>query len=250
MVEVSKTLLVMIQIIPAIDIIEGRCVRLSKGDYDRQKVYDAQPLDMAKAYEDAGVKRLHLVDLDGAKAGGPQNLATLEQIASHTSLEIEFGGGIKSTDALQAAFDRGATYAIAGSIAARQPEIFEQWLIAYGSEKMILGADLRDGKVSVNGWKEDMDLTIDDLIARFPAVSQIICTDISKDGMLQGPAFELYKDLQGRYPAIDFTVSGGISSMADIERLDTEGMRKVIVGKAIYENRITLKDIERWSLNA
>lgn len=240
----------MIQIIPAIDIIEGRCVRLSKGDYDRQKVYDAQPLDMAKAYEDAGVKRLHLVDLDGAKAGGPLNLATLEQIAIHTSLEIEFGGGIKSTDALQAAFDRGATYAIAGSIAARQPEIFEQWLMAYGSEKMILGADLRDGKVSVNGWKEDMDLTIDDLIARFPAVTQIICTDISKDGMLQGPAFELYKDLQGRYPAIDFTVSGGISAMSDIERLDAEGLRRVIVGKAIYENRITLKEIERWSQNA
>lgn len=240
----------MIQIIPAIDIIEGRCVRLSKGDYDRQKVYDAQPLDMAKAYEDAGVKRLHLVDLDGAKAGGPQNLATLEQIAIHTSLEIEFGGGIKSTDALQAAFDRGATYAIAGSIAARQPEIFEQWLMAHGPEKMILGADLRYGKVSVNGWKEDMDLTIDDLIARFPAVTQIICTDISKDGMLQGPAFELYKDLQGRYSAIDFTVSGGISAMSDIERLDAEGLRRVIVGKAIYENRITLKEIERWSLNA
>ena len=240
----------MIQIIPAIDIIDGRCVRLAKGDYDRQKVYDAQPLDMAKAYEDAGVKRLHLVDLDGAKAGGPQNLATLEQIASHTSLEIEFGGGIKSGDALRAAFDSGATYAIAGSIAARQSELFSEWLLAYGPEKMILGADLRNGKVSVSGWMEDMDLTIDDLIARFPAVTQIICTDISKDGMLQGPAFDLYTDLQCRYPAIDFTVSGGISSMADIERLSAEGLRKVIVGKAIYENRITLKDIEQWSLNA
>ncbi|MBQ9583275.1 MAG: 1-(5-phosphoribosyl)-5-[Bacteroidales bacterium] len=239
----------MIQIIPAIDIIEGRCVRLSKGDYDRRKVYDAQPLDMARAYEDAGVKRLHLVDLDGAKAGGPQNLATLEQIATRTGLEIEFGGGIKSDDALRAAFDRGATYAIAGSIAAREPEIFEQWLVAYGPERMILGADLRDGKVSVSGWLEDMDLTIDDLIARFSAVTQIICTDISRDGMLQGPAFELYTELQGRYPAIDFTVSGGIGSMADIERLNEEGLRKVIVGKAIYENRITLKQIERWSLS-
>ena len=240
----------MIQIIPAIDIIEGRCVRLSKGDYDRRKVYDAQPLDMAKAYEDAGIKRLHLVDLDGAKANGPQNLATLEQIAARTSLEIEFGGGIKTTDALQAVFDYGATYAIAGSIAAREPELFEQWLLAYGPGKMILGADLRDGKVSVGGWLEDMELTIDDLIARFPAVTQIICTDISKDGMLQGPAFELYNDLQGRYPAIDFTVSGGISSMADIERLDSEGLRRVIVGKAIYENRISLKEIERWLQNA
>ena len=236
----------MIQIIPAIDIIEGRCVRLSKGDYDRRKVYDAQPLDMARAYEDAGVKRLHLVDLDGAKAGGPQNLATLEQIATRTGLEIEFGGGIKSDDALRAAFDRGATYAIAGSIAARQPEIFEQWLVAFGPEKMILGADLRDGKVSVSGWLEDMDLTIDDLIARFPAVTQIICTDISRDGMLQGPSFELYTDLQSRNPAIDFTVSGGISSMADIERLNGEGLRRVIIGKAIYEHRITLKDIEQF----
>ena len=239
----------MIQIIPAIDIIEGRCVRLSEGDYDRQKVYDAQPLDMAHAYEDAGVKRLHLVDLDGAKAGGPQNLATLEQIATRTNLEIEFGGGIKSDDALCAAFDRGATYAIAGSIAARQPELFCEWLLAYGPEKMILGADLRDGKVSVSGWQEDLDLTIDDLIARFPAVTQIICTDISRDGMLQGPAFDLYTGLQGRYPAIDFTVSGGISSMEDIERLNEEGLRRVIIGKAIYENRISLKDIERWLLS-
>ena len=236
----------MIQLIPAIDIIEGRCVRLSKGDYSAKTQYDALPLDMAKAYEDAGVKRLHLVDLDGAKASGPQNLATLEQIATRTSLEIEFGGGIKSTDALQAVFDYGATYAIAGSIAAREPELFELWLASYGPEKMVLGADLKGGKVSINGWKEEVDMTIDDMIARFAAVKQIICTDISKDGMLQGPAFELYKDLQTRYDAIDFTVSGGISSMADIERLNDEGLRRVIIGKAIYENRISLKEIEEF----
>lgn len=234
----------MIEIIPAIDIIEGRCVRLSEGDYERRTSYDAQPLDMAKAYEQAGVKRLHLVDLDGAKAAGPQNLATLEQIATRTGLEVEFGGGIKSTDALQAVFDYGATYAIAGSVAAREPELFDLWLASYGPERMILGADLHHGKVAVNGWKEEMDLTIDDLIERFAPVTQIICTDISKDGMLQGPAFELYKDLQTRYGAIDFTVSGGISSMADIERLNDEGLRKVIIGKAIYEKRITLKQIE------
>ena len=240
----------MIEIIPAIDIIEGRCVRLSEGDYDRQKVYDAQPLDMAKAYEDAGVRRLHLVDLDGAKASGPQNLATLEQIATCTGLEIEFGGGIKTTDALQAVFDYGATYAIAGSVAAREPELFDLWLASYGPEKMILGADLKDGKVAVSGWKEAVDMTIDDIIERFNAVTQIICTDISKDGMLQGPAFELYKELQSRYEKIDFTVSGGISSMADIERLNDEGLRKVIVGKAIYEKRVSLKDIERWLQNA
>ncbi|MBO4557096.1 MAG: 1-(5-phosphoribosyl)-5-[(5-phosphoribosylamino)methylideneamino]imidazole-4-carboxamide isomerase [Bacteroidales bacterium] len=239
----------MIEIIPAIDIIEGRCVRLAEGDYGRKTQYDAQPLDMAKAYEQAGVRRLHLVDLDGAKAAGPQNLATLEQIASRTGLEIEFGGGIKTTDALQAVFDYGATYAIAGSVAARQPELFDLWLTSYGPEKMILGADLKDGKVAVNGWKEAVDMTIDDIIARFPKVTQIICTDISKDGMLQGPAFELYSDLQARHGAIDFTVSGGISSMADIEKLDAQGLRKVIVGKAIYEKRITLKEIERWLQN-
>ncbi len=240
----------MIQIIPAIDIIDGRCVRLSQGDYGRSKCYDASPLDMALRYEETGVSRLHLVDLDGAKAGGPQNLKVLEQIASRTSLEVEIGGGIKTTDALRAVFDYGAAYAICGSVAVKQPELFNEWLMAFGPGKIILGADLRNGKVSVNGWLEDVDMTIDDLIGLFPSVSQIICTDISKDGMLQGPAFDLYTDLQGRWPAIDFTVSGGISSMADIERLNDAGLRRVIVGKAIYENRITLCEIQRWLQNA
>ncbi|MBP9986884.1 MAG: 1-(5-phosphoribosyl)-5-[(5-phosphoribosylamino)methylideneamino]imidazole-4-carboxamide isomerase [Bacteroidales bacterium] len=240
----------MIQIIPAIDIIEGRCVRLSQGDYSRSRCYDAQPLDMALRYEETGIRRLHLVDLDGAKAGGPQNLKVLEQIASRTSLEVELGGGIKSTDALRAVFEYGATYAICGSVAVKQPELFNEWLMAFGPEKIILGADLRNGRVSVNGWLEDVDMTIDDLIGLFPSVSQIICTDISKDGMLRGPAFDLYTDLQGRWPAIDFTVSGGISSMSDIERLDDAGLRRVIVGKAIYENRITLKQLREWLQNA
>lgn len=234
----------MIEIIPAIDIIEGRCVRLCEGDYSRGKVYDASPLDMALRFRDAGVRRLHLVDLDGAKAGGPRNLATLEKIAAATSLEIELGGGIKSTDALRAVFDYGATYAIVGSVAALQPELFDEWLMAFGPARMILGADLRCGKVSVNGWMQDCELTIDDLIGRFASVSQIICTDISRDGMLQGPSFELYRDLQGRYPAVDFTVSGGVSSMDDVLRLEEDGLRRVIVGKAIYEGRITLKEIE------
>ena len=238
----------MIQIIPAIDIIEGRCVRLSKGDYHRQKVYDAQPLDMARAYEDAGVKRLHLVDLDGAKAGGPQNLATLEQIATRTGLEIEFGGGIKSDDALRAVFDRGATYAIAGSIAARQPDLFSEWLLAYGPEKMILGADLRDGKVSVSGWLEDMDLTIDDLIARFPAVTQIICTDISKDGAMKGPSFELYNSLMRDFPEQKFIASGGISCFDDVLKLKINGMYGAIIGKAIYEKTITMKQLEQLAM--
>ncbi|MBR0533584.1 MAG: 1-(5-phosphoribosyl)-5-[Bacteroidales bacterium] len=239
----------MIQIIPAIDIIDGRCVRLSQGDYGRKKVYDASPLDMALAYQDAGVSRLHLVDLDGAKQSKPANLKVLEKLASRTSLKIEWGGGIKTLDALKSVFDSGAAYGICGSVAALKPELFREWLVAFGA-KVILGADIRDGKVAVNGWLEDTRLGIEDLIDLFAAdgLGNVICTDISKDGMLQGPSFELYKDLQQRYDAIDITVSGGISGMSDIERLEELGLRKVIVGKAIYEGRITLKDIERWSL--
>lgn len=237
----------MIQIIPAIDIIDGRCVRLSQGDYDRKKVYDASPLDMALAYKDAGVTRLHLVDLDGAKQSAPANLRVLEQLASRTSLEIEWGGGIKTLDALKAVFDSGAIYGICGSVAALRPELFREWLVAFGA-KVILGADIRDGKVAVNGWLEDTRLGIEELIDLFAAdgLGNVICTDISKDGMLQGPSFDLYRDLQQHYAAIDITVSGGISGMADIEKLEELGLRKVIVGKAIYEGRITFKDIEHF----
>ena len=242
----------MIEIIPAIDIIEGRCVRLSQGDYSRSKVYDSSPVDMAKRYADCGVKRIHVVDLDGAKSSSPKNLKTLEKMAIGASVEIEWGGGIKSEESLRALFDYGATYAIVGSVAARTPELFAEWLDMFGGGKMVLGADVRDGKVSVNGWQEDLGVTIEQLVDGFLpyGLSQVICTDISKDGMLEGPSFDLYTDLQSRYEGVDFTVSGGISSMADIERLSELQLRKVIVGKAIYENRITLKDIERWLLNA
>ena len=240
-----------IEIIPAIDIIEGRCVRLSQGDYDRRKVYDASPVDMAKRYADCGVKRIHVVDLDGAKSSSPKNLRTLEQMAVGAGVEIEWGGGIKSEESLRALFDYGATYAIVGSVAAREPMLFAQWLATFGSERMVLGADVRDGKISVNGWQEDLAITIEELIDGFlpMGLSQVVCTDITRDGMLQGPTDELYVQLQGRYPTVDFTVSGGIGSMADIERLNEKGLRKVIIGKAIYENRITLKDIKQWSLN-
>ena len=239
----------MIEIIPAIDIMSGRCVRLSQGDYGRSKVYDAQPLDMALAFQDAGISRLHLVDLDGAKQSAPANLKVLEQLASRTSLKIEWGGGIKSADALRSVFDSGAAYGICGSVAALKPELFREWLIAFGP-KVILGADIRDGKVAVNGWLDDTRLGIEELIDLFAGdgLDNVICTDISKDGMLQGPSFDLYKDLQQRYDAIDITVSGGISGLADIEKLEESGLRKVIVGKAIYEGRITIKDLERWSL--
>ena len=240
-----------IEIIPAIDIIEGRCVRLSQGDYDRRKVYDESPVDMAKRYADCGVKRIHVVDLDGAKSSSPKNLKVLEKMAVGASVEIEWGGGVKSEESLRALFDYGATYAIVGSVAAREPMLFAEWLARFGGDKMVLGADVRNGKVSVNGWLEDLAVTIEELIDGFlpMGLSQVVCTDITRDGMLQGPTDELYVKLQSRYLSVDFTVSGGIGSMADIKRLNEKGLRKVIVGKAIYENRITLKDIERWSLN-
>lgn len=242
----------MVEIIPAIDIIEGRCVRLSQGDYDQRKVYDASPIDMAKRYADCGVKRIHVVDLDGAKSSSPKNLKTLERMAVGAAVEIEWGGGLKSEEALRAIFDYGATYAIVGSVAAQRRELFAEWLQMFGGERMILGADVRNGKVSVNGWLEDLALTIDELIDGFLpyGLNQVICTDINKDGMLKGPSFELYTDLQSRYEQVDFTVSGGIASMADIERAEELHLRRVIVGKAIYENRITLKEIEQWLLNA
>ena len=242
----------MVEIIPAIDIIEGRCVRLSQGDYDQRKVYDASPIDMAKRYADCGVKRIHVVDLDGAKSSSPKNLKTLERMAVGAAVEIEWGGGLKSEEALRAIFDYGATYAIVGSVAAQQRELFAEWLQMFGGERMILGADVRNGKVSVNGWLEDLSLSIEELIDGFLpyGLNQVICTDINKDGMLKGPSFELYTDLQSRYEQVDFTVSGGIASMADIERAEELHLRRVIVGKAIYENRITLKEIEQWLLNA
>ena len=242
----------MVEIIPAIDIIEGRCVRLSQGDYDQRKVYDASPIDMAKRYADCGVKRIHVVDLDGAKSSLPKNLKTLECMAVGAAVEIEWGGGLKSEEALRAIFDYGATYAIVGSVAAQRRELFAEWLQMFGGERMILGADVRNGKVSVNGWLEDLALSIEELIDGFLpyGLNQVICTDINKDGMLKGPSFELYTDLQSRYESVDFTVSGGIASMADIERAEELHLRRVIVGKAIYENRITLKEIEQWLLNA
>ena len=240
----------MIEIIPAIDLIDGRCVRLTKGDFAQKKVYDGDPADVARGYADCGVKRIHLVDLDGAKASEPRNLRTLESIASAVSCELEWGGGIATSEALEAVFNAGATHAIVGSAAALHPELFGQWLALYGG-RVILGADIRDGLISVKGWQESVPLTIGDLVGRFlpEGLRECIVTEISRDGMLSGPASELYVKLQDSFPEVSFTVSGGISSMDDIRALDGLGLRKVIVGKAIYENRITLKDIALWSRN-
>ena len=241
----------MIQIIPAIDLMEGRCVRLTRGDYGQKKVYDGIPADVARQYAEAGVRRIHLVDLEGAKAGEPRNLKVLEAIASAVDCELEWGGGIANTEALGSVFSAGATHAIAGSVAALKPELFEEWQSLYGAA-IILGADVRDGRIAVKGWLEQVPVTIEDLVKRFLplGLKECIVTDISRDGMLQGPSSALYQRLQGTFPELSFTVSGGISSMDDIRALDAAGLKKAIVGKAIYEERITLKDIALWSQNA
>lgn len=233
----------MIEIIPAIDVIDGQCVRLSQGDYDRRSTYYKDPLEVALRYEECGVRRLHLVDLDGAKQSMPANLAVLERIASHTGLEIQYGGGIKSREALEEVFSSGAGRAICGSIAVRSPELFAGWLGEFGPGRVILGADTKDGKIAINGWLEAATMGVEELIGQFlPAgLAQVICTDISRDGMLTGPSTPLYVRLQAEFPEVDITVSGGISSMDDIIALDKAGLRSVIVGKAIYEGNITFK---------
>ncbi|MBQ7468619.1 MAG: 1-(5-phosphoribosyl)-5-[Bacteroidales bacterium] len=232
----------MIEIIPAIDIIEGKCTRLSQGDYATQKNYGGDPAEWARAFAGCGIRRLHLVDLEGAKASTPQNLRTLEKIAGLGLLKLEWGGGIKDDDALASVWNAGADWAIIGSIAAKEPGCMQGWLQTYGS-RIILGADIRNGKVAVSGWLEDSGIGLDSLIESFKGLEQAIVTDISRDGMLQGPAFDLYKGLQTRFPALKTIVSGGVSSMDDIRRADSMGLPGIIVGKAIYENRITLNDI-------
>lgn len=201
---------------------------------------------MVRQYINHGLHRIHVVDLDGAKASSPQNLDTLRTLAAVEGVEIEWGGGIKTEQALADVFAAGASYAVVGSVAAQRPEWFEAWLQKYGADRMVLGADVKQGRVSVNGWQEEVDLTIDQLIDRFLpyGLSQVICTDVSRDGMLQGPATDLYVRLQKKYPTVDITVSGGISCMDDIISLQSLGLRKVIVGKAIYEGRIALKDLQ------
>ena len=234
----------MIEIIPAIDILGGICTRLSQGDYATQKNYGGNPAEWARAYADCGVRRLHLVDLEGAKEAAPKNLRTLEEIASLGLLKVEWGGGIKDNDALASVWNAGANDAIIGSIAARKPELMLRWLAAWGG-RIILGADVRDGKVAVSGWLEDSGVELDALIEQFlPAgLERAIVTDISRDGMLQGPSFDLYAGLQERFPGLETIVSGGVSSLDDVRRADEMGLPGIIVGKAIYENRITLKDL-------
>ncbi len=237
----------MITVIPAIDIIDGECVRLTRGDYDQKSSYYKDPLEVALRYEDCGLKRLHMVDLDGAKSKHPVNLRVLERVASRTSLDIQLGGGIKSYDALRDVFNAGASRAICGSVAVTHPDLFEQWLGEFGAEKIILGADTKDGKVAIAGWLESSQVGVEQIIERFASagLKQVICTDIAKDGMLQGPSTPLYIALQQQFAQIDITVSGGISSLEDIYSLDEHSLRSVIVGKAIYEGRISFDDLRK-----
>ncbi|MDR2885349.1 MAG: 1-(5-phosphoribosyl)-5-[(5-phosphoribosylamino)methylideneamino]imidazole-4-carboxamide isomerase [Rikenellaceae bacterium] len=238
----------MIEIIPAIDIIGGECVRLTQGDYAQKQTYYKDPLDAARQYADAGIRRLHMVDLDGARQSKPANLAVLERVAAKTNLEIQYGGGIKSSEALQSVLSAGARRAICGSIAVTEPETFRGWLHEFGGAAIILGADVREGHVATHGWLSESELTAEALIEIFLAdgLQQVICTEISRDGMLTGPAFDLYAQLYKSFPALDITASGGISAMDDIRRLDAGGVCSVIVGKAIYEGCISLEEIKKY----
>ena len=235
-----------IEIIPAIDIIDGKCVRLSQGDYDQKTVYDESPLEMAKRFEAAGIKRLHLVDLDGAKAEHIVNHKILEEISSQTNLVIDFGGGLKSDEDLEIAFKSGAAMVTGGSIAVKERETFLHWLDKYGAKKIILGADAKDGMIAVSGWQESTSLHVIDFISDYhkKGVKKVISTDIARDGMLEGPAFVLYQEMKIILPDMEIIASGGISSMKDILKLDEMSVQGVIVGKAIYEGNINLKEIQ------
>ena len=237
-------------IIPAIDLMDGRCVRLTQGDYGQKKEYSADPVDMAKQYEDCGVTRLHVVDLDGARTKKPCNLRVLENIATRTGLDIEWGGGIKDASSLKSTLDAGADRIICGSIAVDERETFTSWLREFGPSCLILGADVRDGKVATHGWLKDSGLGLDELMGWYvpEGLNQMICTDISKDGMLQGPDFDFYVGLRQAWPSVDVTLSGGISCMDDLCKAEELGIHSVIMGKAIYEGRITLKELESWLL--
>jgi phosphoribosylformimino-5-aminoimidazole carboxamide ribotide isomerase len=244
-----------LRIIPAIDIIDGKCVRLTKGDYSTKKIYNESPLEVAKEFEAAGIEYLHVVDLDGAKASQIMNYKVLEQIASKTSLKIDFGGGLKSDKDLEIAFNSGAHQITGGSIAVKNSAIFESWIEKYGAQKIILGADFypdnAGGKIATNGWQEESTLELIPFIKGYQdkGIQYVICTDISKDGMLQGPSFEVYKKIISKVKNVQLIASGGISTFDELPRLAENGCEGVIIGKAIYEKKISLKQLEQYILN-
>lgn len=235
----------MIELIPAIDLIDGKCVRLSQGNYDTKQVYNENPVEVAKEFEAYGIQRLHVVDLDGAASQHVVNYRVLDRIAGQTSLKIDFGGGIKSDEDLVIAFDNGAQMVTLGSVAVKHPELFDKWLGMYGSEKIILGADTKNGKIAVNGWKEESVQELMPFLADYinKGVKKVLCTDISRDGMLEGPSVNLYKQIMEAHPELHLIASGGVSGLDDILALDEAGIPAVVFGKALYEGRITLKEL-------
>ena len=235
-------------IIPAIDIIDGKCVRLTKGDYSQKTIYNEDPLEVALQFEDAGLQRLHLVDLDGAKVGDVKNWKVLEKIAGKTKMIIDFSGGISTQKNLEITLNSGATFASIGSIAVKDEFTFTGWLLAYGADRFIIGADVRDEQILIKGWTESTTLTVFDLIEKYKlkGVKQFFCTDISKDGLLAGPSVDLYKKIINEYPSIDLIASGGVSSIKDLEVLREVGCSEAIVGKAIYENKISLSELKKF----
>ena len=238
----------MITIIPAIDIIEGKCVRLTRGDFSTKKIYNQNPLEVAKQFADAGIRRLHLVDLDGARQGKIVNQRVLQAVAAQTHLQIDFGGGIRSNADVRLAFESGARQITAGSVAVSRKDMVKKWLKEYGADKIILGADVKDGRIAVSGWRQSSGALLDDFLREYTAlgVKQIISTDVSRDGALIGPAFQLYQSIKNTFPALYVIASGGISGLQDVERLNRQNIDGVIIGKALYEGKIQLKELERF----
>lgn len=237
------------QIIPAIDIIDGKCVRLTQGDYNQKTIYNEDPLEVALQFQDAGLQRLHLVDLDGAKAGAVKNWKVLEQLTTKTSLVIDFGGGIKKEDDLTIVFNSGAAFATIGSLAVKEEAVFVEWIKKYSADKFLLGADVKEEKIAVAGWLETTDIWIYDFIEKYMShgIQQLFCTDVSKDGKLEGPSVVLYQQILEKFPSLHFIASGGVSNMNDLEVLREAGCSGTIVGKAIYENRISLKELSKFN---
>ena len=238
----------MIELIPAIDIIGGQCVRLTKGDYDQKTVYRNSPAEVAKEFEQIGFKRLHVVYLDGAKSKHIVNEQVLKAITAETNLVVDFGGGIKTDADIEKAFSAGASMVTIGSIAVTDPDRFMGWLEKYGASRIILGADVRNGKISINGWKEDSGEALLPFMKKYidAGVRNVLCTEISKDGTLAGPAIDLYKEMMATYPELHLIASGGVSSIDDIKALEVAGIPAVVFGKAIYEGKINLKELWDW----
>lgn len=235
----------MIELIPAIDLIDGKCVRLTKGDYNQKKIYNENPVEIAKGFEEMGFKRLHVVDLDGARSKHIVNVDVLKAITTETNLIVDFGGGIKSEEDIEKAFANGASMVTIGSIAVTQPELFLKWLDQYGAEKLILGADVKNGMISINGWKEDSAEQLLPFLKKYidHGVKNVLCTEISKDGTLQGPTLQLYQEIMAAYPQLHLIASGGVSSNEDIIALDQAGIPAVVFGKAFYEGKINIPEL-------